>query len=101
MKMKKIGRIIEVAYIAVCLMVMSGVYAGAYMDPSVTTYAVQAIAGVAVAAGAFAAIYWRKARRKINEKLGVDENSKKEFEDDVVESAETDNDELNNKNGSD
>lgn len=95
--MKRVGRIVEVAYIALCLTVMFSVYANAYMDPSVTTYAIQAIAGVAVATGAFAAIYWRKARRKINEKLGVDENSKKEIEDDVVEIADTDIDELNDE----
>ncbi len=91
--MKKLGRIIEVAWLTVCMAVMLSIYANAYIDPSVTTYAIQAVAGVAVAAGAFGAIYWRKARKKINQKLGVDENSKKEIEDDIVETADTGGDE--------
>ena len=35
----------------------------AYIDPSVTTYAIQAIAGVAVAAGAFFAVYGRRMKK--------------------------------------
>lgn len=57
----------------------------AYLDPSVMTYAIQAIAGVVVAAGAVAGVYWRKAKKKIDDKLGIDANSKKEMEEDVVE----------------
>ena len=58
--------------------------ASAYLDPSVTTYAIQAVAGIIVAVGAAAGIYFRKAKKKINDKLGIDENAKKEVEDDVV-----------------
>lgn len=57
----------------------------AYLDPSVMTYAIQAIAGIVVAVGAVAGIYWRKAKKKLNDKLGIDENAKKEVEDDIVE----------------
>ena len=57
----------------------------AYIDPSVTTYLIQAVAGVVIAVGAVAGIYWRKARKKVQDKLGIDENAKKEIEDDVVE----------------
>lgn len=57
----------------------------AYIDPSVMTYAIQAIAGVVIAVGAFLGIYFRKARKKINNKLGIDENRNKEVEtDDIV-----------------
>jgi len=59
--------------------------AAAYLDPSVMTYAVQVIAGVVVAAGAVVGIYWRKAKKKVQDKLGIDENGKKEVEADVVE----------------
>lgn len=31
-----------------------------YLDPSVMTYAIQAIAGVVIAIGAVAGIYWNK-----------------------------------------
>ena len=35
-----------------------------YIDPSVMTYAIQAIAGVIIAVGAFLGIYLRKAKKK-------------------------------------
>ena len=56
-----------------------------YIDPSVMTYAIQAIAGVIFAVGAFLGIYLRKAKKKLNNKLGIDENRNKEVEtDDIV-----------------
>lgn len=58
---------------------------GGYLDPSVMTYAIQVAAGVVVAAGAVVGICWRKAKRKVQNKLGIDENTKKEVESDVIE----------------
>lgn len=56
-----------------------------YLDPSVMTYAIQAIAGVVIAVGAVAGIYWRKAKKKVSDKLGIDENKNKEVEgDDII-----------------
>ena len=56
-----------------------------YLDPSVMTYAIQAIAGVVIAIGAVAGIYWRKAKKKFSDKLGIDENKNKEVEgDDII-----------------
>ena len=55
-----------------------------YIDPSVMTYAIQAIAGVAIAIGAFVGIYFRKAKKKLNDKLGIDENRNKEVETDEI-----------------
>lgn len=57
----------------------------AYLDPSVMTYAIQIIAGIVVAVGAVVGICWRKAKKKVTDKLGIDENAKKEVEDDIVE----------------
>ena len=37
-----------------------------YIDPSVMTYAIQAIAGVIIAVGAFLGIYLRKAKKKLS-----------------------------------
>ena len=51
-----------------------------YVDPSVMTYAIQAVAGVVIAVGAVAAIAWRKAKKKVAEKLHLEENSKKEID---------------------
>lgn len=56
-----------------------------YLDPSVMTYAIQAIAGVVIAIGAVAGIYWRKTKKKVSDKLGIDENKNKEVEgDDII-----------------
>ena len=56
-----------------------------YLDQSVMTYAIQAIAGVVIAIGAVAGIYWRKAKKKVSDKLGIDENKNKEVEgDDII-----------------
>ncbi|MEE0946884.1 MAG: hypothetical protein U0M42_08690 [Acutalibacteraceae bacterium] len=49
-----------------------------YVDPSVVTYGIQAIAGVVIAVGAVAAIIWRKAKKKVSDALKLEENSKKE-----------------------
>ena len=85
--MKKITlNILETGYYTACFGMMMGVTSYAYIDPSVTTYAIQAVAGVVV--GAVVGIYWRKARRKINDKLGIDENRNKEVEADVIEVTE-------------
>ena len=44
-----------------------------YIDPSVVTYLIQAVAGVVIAVGAAVGIYFRKAKKKVNVKLGIDE----------------------------
>ena len=56
-----------------------------YIDPSVVTYLIQAVAGVVIAVGAAVAIYFRKAKKKVNDKLGIDENKNKEVETDEIE----------------
>ena len=63
-----------------------------YIDPSVMTYAIQAIVGVVIAVGAAAGIIWRKTRKKINNKLGIDENKNKEVESDDIEVNDDDDD---------
>ena len=71
-----------ISYIVLCFMLFWGVTAQAYIDPSVLTYVIQAVAGVAVAIGAVAGIYWRRAKRKLSDKFGIDENRNKEVESD-------------------
>ena len=56
-----------------------------YIDPSVMTYAIQAGAGIVIAVGAFVGLYFRKAKKKVNQKLNLDENKHKEVESDEVE----------------
>ena len=65
-------------------MMIFGLNANAYIDPSVTTYLIQAIAGVVIAIGAVVGIYFRRAKKKMSEKLGIDENRNKEVETDEI-----------------
>ena len=72
-------------FLALCLCVylMLPGAAYAYLDPSVATYAIQVVAGVVVAVGAVVGIYWRKAKKKVSNALGIDENAGKEVEEEV------------------
>ena len=45
----------------------------AYVDPSVMSYTVQAIAGVAIALGVVFGVVWRKIKKGANKALGRDE----------------------------
>jgi len=55
-----------------------------YVDPSVMSYTVQAIAGVAIALGVVFGVIWRKVKRGANKVLKRDENAGKEVEDEIV-----------------
>ena len=69
---------------AVGAMLFFGVNGDAYIDPSVMTYMIQAIAGVVIAVGAIAGICFRRARKKISRTLNIDENRGKEVESDEI-----------------
>ena len=56
----------------------------AYIDPSVMTYTIQAIAGIAIAIGAIVSIYFRKFKKKLGKKMGIDEYKNKEVESDDI-----------------
>ena len=56
-----------------------------YIDPSVMTYTIQAVAGVAIAVGAAVGIHFHRVKKKFAEKLNIDENKNKEVEgDDII-----------------
>lgn len=82
---KRIIKIFGLLYLSVACMFLFGANAQAYIDPSVATYAIQAVAGIAIAVGAAVGIYFRRAKKKLNEKLGIDENRGKEVESDDIE----------------
>jgi len=67
----------------------------AYIDPSVMTYSIQAIAGVAIAVGAVVAVFWRRAKKKVSDKLGLENNTKKEVEDEIIVVEENEEVEVN------
>ena len=54
--------------------------AWAYVDPSVMTYTIQALAGVAVALSAVAGVVFRRTRRALMKRFGIDEDAKKDRE---------------------
>ena len=72
------------ALITVYLLVFTMPVAHAYIDPSATTYLIQAIAGVAIAAGSVAVIFWRRTKKKLKDRMGIDLDKDKETEEDVV-----------------
>ena len=57
--------------------------AEAYIDPSVTSYALQAIAGTVIALGVVIGVVWRRVKKGTAKVLKIDENSNKEVEEDV------------------
>ena len=81
---KKIKTLLTVCFVWACSMLMFGLNANAYIDPSVMTYMIQVIAGIVVAVGAVIGIYFRRAKKKVSEKLGIDENKNKEIESDDI-----------------
>lgn len=76
-------RFLRCVYFALCLSIALSTFASAYLDPSVMTYTIQVVAGVAVAAGAVVGVLWRRAKKKVQDKLGIDENAKKEVEEEI------------------
>lgn len=63
-----------VAAIAAVLGLGFPAHAFAYVDPSVMTYTIQALAGVAVALSTVIGVVWRRARRKVYKTFNIDEN---------------------------
>lgn len=81
------ARFVLRAYDALCLalvaLVLTALQPGvalAYVDPSVMTYTIQALAGVAVALSAVLGVALRRSRRVIMRLLRIDENANKEVE---------------------
>lgn len=70
------------------------VFTQAYLDPSATTALITGVASVAVAVGAFVVVMFRKAKKKVSDKLGIEENKNKEVEE--VEFIEEEQNEENN-----
>jgi len=80
--MKKNKNILGFLYFFACFSLVLMVDVHAYLDPSATTYAIQVVAGIAVAVGATAGIYFRRAKKKVQETLGIEET--KEVEEEIV-----------------
>ena len=83
--MKKISKALVVLTFFSSFMFLFSDNVNAYIDPSVMTYAIQIVAGVVIAVGAFVGVYFRKVKKKVSNKLGIDENRNKEVESDDIE----------------
>ena len=83
--MKKTTKIIFTLFMTISFMFLFSDNVNAYIDPSVMTYTIQAVAGVAIAVGAFIGIYFRKVKKNVSDELGIDENKNKEVESDEIE----------------
>ena len=81
---KKLLESLTISFFTINFIILYSLNAKAYIDPSVMTYAIQAIAGIIIAVGAFIGVYYRKAKKKISNKLGIDENKNKEVEKDEI-----------------
>ncbi len=81
---KTIKIVLSTIFFGTLFSFLFSINAQAYIDPSVMTYAIQAIAGIIIAIGAFVGIYFRKFKKKVNDKLGIDENKNKEVESDDI-----------------
>ena len=79
--MKKSGIIL---LLAAYLMVFTMPAAQAYVDPSAVTYLIQVIAGIVIAVGSVGIILWRRAKKKLKDKVGIDFDKNKETEAAVV-----------------
>ena len=84
----KLMNLASVTWVFVAAMLFWGVSGSAYIDPSVMTYVIQAVAGVVIAIGAAVGIYWRKAKKKVQDKLGIEETKEMETDEIVVKDEE-------------
>ena len=72
------------ALVVACLLSSAFVVpAFGYIDPSVMTYTIQAVAGVAVALSAVAGVAFRRGRKRLMRILDIDENAHRVIEPDV------------------
>ena len=81
---KVISRIIGIGVVTFLVSTSIVSPVAAYVDPSVMTYAIQAIAGVVIVVGVSVGVIWRRFKRKAAKVLHIDENAGKEIEADVV-----------------
>ena len=78
MTMKRAFPLFILTLYCIFCMVMTPTQASAYIDPSTTTFLVQAVIGLAVAVAAGFTIYFRKAKKKINKAIGREDVTKDE-----------------------
>lgn len=81
---KTISNLIWGLCLTLVLMAAGVCSVSAYIDPSVVSFAATAIGGIVIAAGAVIFVWWRNVKKKVADKLGIDEDANKEKEEDLV-----------------
>lgn len=69
-----------------------------YIDPAATSMLLTSITAIVAACGAGIFIAWRAIKKKVNKALHIDENAKKEVEDELVISDELKQEESTEEN---
>lgn len=87
LRVVRIGEVVSTGMLVFGIMQMFSIRVEAYIDPSVMTYIIQAVAGVIIAIGAALGIYIRKAKRKVQDKLGIDETKEQESDEIIVKTS--------------
>lgn len=83
-------KILVYLYFGVLAVIALSVNVSAYLDPSTTTYLIQIIAGVFIAAGATAGIVWHKLKRTVKKKTSSEELKESNATDDEKDEDEAD-----------
>lgn len=78
----KLFHSLRFAFYFVCLTTVFTVHAAAYIDPATTSYVIQIVAGIVIAAGTAIGIFWNKIKRKIKK-------TEKETESDIKNERES------------
>lgn len=65
---KYLKKIMRTIYYIVCVSTLLTITAQAYVDPATTSYIIQIVAGIAIAAGTAVGIFWNKIKRKFKKK---------------------------------
>ena len=73
-------RVLRYCYFSIAFVFLFTIPVYAYVDPSVMTYAIQALAGIAVALGTFFSLYWRKVKKWLIRKMDLNETAKSGYE---------------------
>ena len=81
---KKVSAACAVLFFSAAALAATSRPVQAYIDPSVMTYAIQAIAGIVIALGAVFGIYWRRIRKRLDGVFHFEEKRYKETETDEL-----------------
>lgn len=79
---KTIARVAKFMYFFSAMWVMMSVFAHAYIDPSATTYIIQAVAAVVIALGAALTVFRHKIASLFKKNSGEEQKREIHFEED-------------------